>query len=469
MIFKQLEKSLNDLKINESKGRAIAGKGRASRFGRSGFQFVALVLTGVLFSGSGLFAWGSHYLVTDRLFEHPSTAKLVAGTVEPESLDSFVRAQRTQLKKLFADYYAWLAKRESARFTAQTFDPAKASVAEFLKAARLNPKTKFPLVSRDLPGEKAGKIYPYKDISPYLVDNASTFVQFRAAPANMAIHRVLATYSDEPDWGMDHSLFVFKEYGYGEQPYGKPKGESSKAPFHMQFMHENFLVGMFASEILEGMVLDRIELFSRLSALALATGHDYWGWRFAAWALHYIQDIAQPYHAKAVPHAGGWYYTKFILLFWKQGQIKKETTQLVANRHFAYEDFVAVGLARSYTTDKDLYAKLAGFLRSGPAGLPEISSGEDLMGAVTEFSSDHGEDLDERIVDLLGSKYTEDPSYDMEKDTEFDIMKVLADAPQKKKEKLLLETGADFTMTGRASRELIRLIREKYQKPANGK
>lgn len=70
--------------------------------------------------------------------------------------------------------------------------------------------------------------------------------------------------------------------GMAEQPYRKAE-EGSKAPFHMQFQNENWILSLFAPEVVKGgMILDRIELFSRLSKLARKTGRDYWKYRFAA-------------------------------------------------------------------------------------------------------------------------------------------------------------------------------------------
>lgn len=47
--------------------------------------------------------------------------------------------------------------------------------------------------------------------------------------------------------------------------------------------------------------LMRIQQYTSLASLAFRTGHAYWGWRFTGLALHYIQDLAQPYHADLAP------------------------------------------------------------------------------------------------------------------------------------------------------------------------
>ncbi|OCC31223.1 Uncharacterized protein GNX_0148 [Leptospira interrogans serovar Canicola] len=195
------------------------------------------------------------------------------------------------------------------------FHPETASVIEFLKAARLNPATRFLEVERILPGSKPmiGNV-PVSSITPYLLDHSELPARFQSTLGKkVKLRNILYTFIDEPDWGMDHDLWNLQEYGYGKQPYGKAEGEGSKAPFHMQFQNENWILSLFVPEVVKGgMILDRIELFSRLSKLAGKTGHNYWQYRFATWACHYIQDIGQPYHSKAVPDADFSYYARYI-------------------------------------------------------------------------------------------------------------------------------------------------------------
>ncbi|MBI3557186.1 MAG: hypothetical protein HY074_13060, partial [Deltaproteobacteria bacterium] len=44
----------------------------------------------------------------------------------------------------------------------------------------------------------------------------------------------------------------------------------------------------------------RAQLFYRLALIAFAVDEPYWGYRFLANALHYVQDMTQVFHAKAV-------------------------------------------------------------------------------------------------------------------------------------------------------------------------
>lgn len=119
---------------------------------------------------------------------------------------------------------------------------------------------------------------------------------------------VLATAADEPDYGMDLDLFTDSgtewgaAYPFGTQPFGNPKHPfTSQAPFHMGFHHEHPLLYRVAPGLRRTWSRFRIQQFSSLAALAFQEGCDYWGYRFAGWGLHYVQDLTMPYHARAVP------------------------------------------------------------------------------------------------------------------------------------------------------------------------
>lgn len=121
---------------------------------------------------------------------------------------------------------------------------------------------------------------------------------------------VLATASDEPDYGMDLHLFSDSgtewggAYPFGPQPFGSPGHPfSSQAPFHMAFYHEAPLLYRIAPGLRHTFSSLRVRQFSALAHAACTQGCAYWGFRFAGWALHYLQDLTMPYHAAALP---GW-------------------------------------------------------------------------------------------------------------------------------------------------------------------
>jgi hypothetical protein len=73
----------------------------------------------------------------------------------------------------------------------------------------------------------------------------------------------------------------------------------------------------------------RAKHFFEMSKIAFGKGDNYWGFRFAARAIHYLEDLSQPYHTYPAP---------LNVLFKKFFNVKKLTV-LVTNAHYGYEDF----------------------------------------------------------------------------------------------------------------------------------
>lgn len=403
-------------------------------------------------------AWSLHYLITDRALQHPAM-KFTDALVPVEALEDFLKDQRQPLKKLYAEYYDWLSSHQTKRFKRMVFNPETPTTEMFLKAGRLNPTTSFALVNRILPGNKRAHRRILFDVFFKRPQSEESFF-YQAEDVSkrkVSIRSVLTTFSDEPDWGMDQHLWDVKEYGFGDQPYGPRRGMSSRAAFHMQFAHENYFVKTFAPEMLDGMVYERIELFKRLATLAFKTNHPYWGYRFVSWAVHYVQDVGQPYHAKAVPSAGLGYYLRFAASTDKK-KMKAETTQMVKNRHYLYEEFVGIGLQRSYTTDNPISGELSQYLTDGVPFYKSVTSEEDLFRLVMEEAANHSAKIDKAIIKTFGSKRTEDPSYSVEADPNHDMLVLINELKPKHAERILRETGNDFEVTGRATRTMVKLL-----------
>lgn len=124
---------------------------------------------------------------------------------------------------------------------------------------------------------------------------------------------ILINYSDEPDWDLDTNLNLNKMQALtgGSQGYR-----------HMYF-------SVFAGLLKAGEAPKRTNHFFEMSKIAFGKGDNYWGFRFAARAIHYLEDISQPYHTYPAP---------LDVLFKKFFNVKKLTV-LVTNAHYGYEDF----------------------------------------------------------------------------------------------------------------------------------
>lgn len=135
---------------------------------------------------------------------------------------------------------------------------------------------------------------------------------------------ILTTYAMEPDWGMDQELNA----SWQQRFMGGYTGLGSQGYFHMYYpaltLHLPFPVMSM------GAAPKRSAQWAELAAASFAKGDDYWGWRFTAWSLHYLEDVIQPYHSTQT-------HRKFIQL----GSPIKGTTNCTSNFHLLYEHWTA--------------------------------------------------------------------------------------------------------------------------------
>ena len=370
----------------------------------------------VLLLLSPALAWNRHDLVTDAAIKG---APWVETPVVVEPMETFLSADAAALKTVFEGYYAWLTEHGSTRFHPMAFDPAQPTVAMFVHAARLNPATAFT----------SGGAVP---------------------GTTQTARQVLDRFADEPDGGMDNELFGIPAYGYGVQPYGKPTGDSSDAPFHMLFAHENFIVRNFARPITEGMTTERIALDVRLARLAFQSGHPYWGYRFTAWAAHYIQDLAQPYHSRAVPGRGTMWYVGYVFSPCKK-QVEARTTQVETNRHYLYEDYIGLAMASDLVpSEQKLVASLG-----GDTTYPDAASVPALVERVGRVAADGAKETDSAISAAFGPRLTDDWRYEVDTDPSFDASTAIAAVPAEAGEALVARAVLDLQNAGRATRTVL--------------
>lgn len=201
-----------------------------------------------------------------------------------------------------------------AQATAETLESYLAAVgggtaAEFLVRHKLNRTTSFGFHA----GETAG--------------------------SGVSLARVLARYADEPDWAMDQDIFAqYPELWKDEYQYmGGRTGPQTRVFRHMHWPKGFYRPGPDGKPVHDptpmGMAPERAELFFTLSREAFVAGRPYWGARFLAWALHYIQDVSQPFHAVQLPAID-------FLRFKPDGGLDLEaTTRVIAFYHLAVDGF----------------------------------------------------------------------------------------------------------------------------------
>ncbi|MBN1544539.1 hypothetical protein JW898_03700 [Candidatus Woesearchaeota archaeon] len=131
--------------------------------------------------------------------------------------------------------------------------------------------------------------------------------------------QILTDFSDEPDWEMDQNLDLSWMQGFSGESQGYR---------HMYYPTWSFHVPM--GFIAQGQTPDRADHFYSMAKMAFGRGDTYWGFRYLARTLHYIQDMSQPYHTRQ--------------LYWRFISLKDPyygTVQTIKNYHFAYESYQA--------------------------------------------------------------------------------------------------------------------------------
>lgn len=391
-------------------------------------------------------AWSNHALGTWQALNNRLGGDQ-AQQVPVESLEKFLLAQGTVLERVLEQEEKWALARvqEYPQRPAALAYSAGADGAQnrrrFLAALRINPQAKLPLYLQLRPGTPlAGRSLLAWQAVTNLQHSASVmrgqFLRLQEGQQVSALD-VLASASDEPDYGLDLGLWSNnpggKElaYGFGPQPFGNPALEySSQAPFHMGFFHESPIVYRAAAFLRRTYPEYRIHLYQTLARHAFATGHAYWGWRFAGWALHYIQDLTQPYHAAVLPGVSvpRMLWINALDLMGAHAR-KRAIITLVSNRHAALENYQYRRMHAAYlhgdSGDALLHATReqpdgAPVMRYTPAALRlVISKQAHAMAATTDAA----------LEQLLPEKTISDPDYLFgESEPEIDLFALLSQA-----------------------------------------
>lgn len=136
------------------------------------------------------------------------------------------------------------------------------------------------------------------------------------------VWQILMVYSVEPDLGMDEGLQL--------SPLQSVIGNSQGV------RHMKYNIAMF--EFFEGS--QSFYYFIEMSRQAFSKGDEYWGYRFLARALHYLEDLSMPYH-----NTPGTFFDTLKAL------TDKQTAQLLSNSHYSYDEYLAYLL---YEYDQDI-------------------------------------------------------------------------------------------------------------------
>jgi hypothetical protein len=374
------------------------------------------LLLGCLTIPSAL-GWSDHAsLVWPLLRQQP---ELVEQTVAAEPLEQFLQAEAEGVAQALQQVEAW--SRATIEHYPQTPDALRwrldttPTVTAFLGAIRVNPLLPYRLYVDLSPEQPTPEKSPLAWAELSFLGGGSSQLAARywllEVGEPVSIAEVIASASDEPDFGMDIGLFednntdFGRRYGFGTQPFGNPNLDyGSQAPFHMGFYHLDWLARTAQPDLLRTYPLWRIALFGELADLAFRTGHAYWGWRFLGWGLHYVGDLTQPYHAVPLPGVDT------LDALWSAALGKTgEMVQLVSNRH---------GVIESYQ-----YQRLTKALNAGDWNAPLVRAVSDHAGdealdydtfvmALTADSAAAAGDFDAAIEASVSPRFVSDPSFE---------------------------------------------------------
>lgn len=363
-------------------------------------------------------AWSDHASLAWPMLRTDAT--LMQSRVVVEPLDAFLKAEAEGIAEV-------LTRLEIAMIEGDPeYPPTPAQLnfdasnktdfpGRFIDALRISPRLDYGLYRQVMPGDVIppdSETLSWSDLS-YLPsgDSAQDRIYLPLTPGSrVSAAHILASASDEPDLGMDVGLYSNNDtdagarYGLGEQPFGNPNlPYGSQAPLHMGFYHLDAVTELAQPSLKRTLPLWRIKQYEELARLAFARGHDYWGWRFMGWALHYVGDLTQPYHTDPLPGVD------LLSALWSVvvGDTN-DLIQLVSNRH---------GVLESYQ-----YRRVLALMHEGAWQAPLLLAisepqtacftPEGVVSDLTAQSVALGTGLDEVLSKRVPPLYVSDPSFE---------------------------------------------------------
>ena len=214
---------------------------------------LCLILLSLFPVAPHLRAWSDHGSLLWPQFA--DTPALLEASLSVETLDAFIDAEAEALEKLLAMHESstraslpvYAPRPDAIAFSAHAPDRRRA----FLEAIRVNPTLAYAPYRQRFAGEietTPGVERESLGLPAMSGGRAAIVYVPLEAGARVSPAQVVASASDEPDFGIDIGLFEDNDttfgvrYGFGVQPFGNPNlPYSSQAPFHMGFYHLDWL------------------------------------------------------------------------------------------------------------------------------------------------------------------------------------------------------------------------------------
>ncbi|HMK35537.1 MAG TPA: hypothetical protein VK463_10745 [Desulfomonilaceae bacterium] len=354
-------------------------------------------------------SWNSHALLTASALENYASASLLQ-PVPVVGLEEFLSRAQASVAALLGDHVPRVAVKIDKPGQPREWHGTILKPADFVRAVRLNPEIVLQYVRLRRPEEVDAK-------APH-----DTSREGPPGPMYVPVGEdehlqpleIIVTYSDEPDWGMDQDLFTVEEYQYGSCPYGAVSGKSSQAPFHMAFLNESPVLTALLPRLRVSFMEERIRIFVGLAKCAFQADVGYWGCRFLAWALHYLQDLTQPYHASPFPVP----LLPLVKRFMRRPRWKgflESNKHYLKNRHLLFEALVHF-LLNDAVKKCQRHAFLDALRGAGHAATGTLRG---VMRRSSHMVSSMARKTDRCLADLVQAEKLLDPDYILEHDEDF--------------------------------------------------
>ena len=274
---------------------------------------------------SSIFAWTDHSAITQHILSAKSGVNFdVTQNVTVTPLSNFVLKNQMQITQILTNSEEWAKQQIPAYAKTPSniiFNPKDKQCQQnlsacFIQAIRINPNVPLLPIAYDpddqlkigtpikkinelmLPGEKIEILNQLLDNKMKLLNNGDI----------VPLSAVISANANIPDFGLDIGLYdndstIFgKKYGFGKQPIGEASVPwSSQILFHMSTYYVHNIFFKFKPKMKSSYPEYRFHVYASLAQLAYQQHETYWAGVFAGWAIHYVQDMTQPYHGYLYP------------------------------------------------------------------------------------------------------------------------------------------------------------------------
>ncbi|OGQ06201.1 MAG: hypothetical protein A3F82_08975 [Deltaproteobacteria bacterium RIFCSPLOWO2_12_FULL_44_12] len=320
---------------------------------------LSLLLASLLlcFSGRSAHAWSgyTHSLIAEESLKNVAKEWGLESPIRITSFESF-------LKKLSQE------------------KPEIQTREDFAKWLQINPKGKFDHFKKE---EKIGE-----NITPFKV------LTFSSPRADDGRDKHIPYDPVEQFW-----------FGKGTKTASQAFRHMEKPPFNLFDPLNTF--GFPLGRI--GQASERAQIYFDLALLAYRLKEPYWAFNFLGCALHYLQDLQQPYHAAQLSPPLAFEGIKAYLRWGRKEKwgLIKTITHVTANTHHYFEGYVDYQL----TSNNSSVGKLWKEALSGESLLPQFTSALGLAKQVRDFSNRFSYDTIKSTFKITGKSLTSSYTY----------------------------------------------------------